>query len=224
MDGLIALNDHHRKAAPHVPVELHGGDIHPLAGEYPRHLGHLAGLVFVADDKGGQVAGEGGLQAVDGLHPHPAAPQRRSPHLHAVAVGGGEAEQDGVGMGPLEIHPAQDQLHPRLLRQREGVGQPGVVGGHVQQPRRQGLVRAVSGAGGGEGTVEQQLRPGRGTAQQTAGNTAQPGGSSGVGGGGADHHRAHNVKNGHASSSFLSFSSPWYSSGIRLEYTICCAL
>ena len=71
---------------------------------------------------------------------------------------------------------------------------PAVVGVHAHNAADQGLVGAVALVGLGKGAVEQDLCLYSRSAQQSPCDPADPGSACGVGAGGADHHRAQNIK------------------------------
>ena len=74
----------------------------------------------------------------------------------------------------------------------------------------------VALAGGGEGAVEQKLRPYRLLAQQGAGHPADADRTGGVGAGGAHHHGTQDVEQVHKNSSEMYHASPVHDA--RLPY------
>ena len=111
-----------------------------------------------------------------------------------MALGVGEGQKGGVGVRPGQIHGTDGHLHPRLLGQLKAAGNVRVVGGQVQQPRHNGPVGAVAGAGGGKRAVELDVRLHRLAAQQMTGHPAHAGGARRMRAGRPHHNGAHNVE------------------------------
>ena len=97
-------------------------------------------------------------------------------------------------MGVPEVLLIKGELEAPVRRDVEAQGNVQVVRGHAQQPRDEGLVRAVAHAGGGEGAVEMQGRLHRLVPQQGPGHAADAHRPGGVGAGGAYHDGTHDVK------------------------------
>ena len=104
------------------------------------------------------------------------------------------AGEDAVLMGGAQLYRMDGELLPGLLGQRKAVRQAGVVRAQTQQPRHQCAVGAVPLAGGGKAAVQANVCLRRYLAQKLLCSIADLCRTGGVAGGGADHHRAQNIK------------------------------